>query len=161
MHAPYSRSRRFLHWFSAAMILWATFSGFGVLALAPEAPLRQWVEAVNPQVTSLFIPFFAWRLWLRLRQPSSAGHGAADAVHWALYAVIAAVLASGVLMMATPVRMFSLFTLPPLVHDPLWLQRLHQWHHLVCMALAALVALHLAAVVWHQWRGNDVMARMR
>ncbi|MBD1553883.1 cytochrome B [Pseudomonas sp. C2L11] len=161
MCTRYSRSRRALHWLSAVIILWASVSGFGVQAFPPGCAIRQWVESFNPQITSVFIPLFAWRLWLKCTQPGSANLNVAGAVHWALYGLVSAVLVTGVLMMATPVTMFGLFTLPSLVHDAVWLARLHHWHQLACMALAALVGLHLAAVVWHQMRGHTVMARMR
>jgi cytochrome b561 len=38
---------------------------------------------------------------------------------------------------------------------------LHEVHHVLCAVLAGLVALHLAAVVLHQMRGQSVLRRMR
>lgn len=143
------------------MILWATFSGFGVLALPPDAPLRLWVEQFNPQATSVFIPLFAWRCLLRWRASEGhAGERLAQNVHLALYGLTAVVLITGVLMMAHPVSMFGVFTLPELVYDSAWLARLHQWHHVACMLLALLVALHLLAVAWHHLHGRRILARM-
>lgn len=91
--SPYSRPRIFLHWLSAAIILWATFSGFGVVLLDTKDPFRQWVESFNPQITSLFIPFFAWRLWLAIKSPparerSTAQQRVASAAHKAIYAAV-------------------------------------------------------------------------
>jgi len=91
--SPYSRPRIFLHWLSAAIILWATFSGFGVVLLDTNDPFRQWVESFNPQITSLFIPFFAWRLWLAIKNPSArerntAQQRVASAAHKAIYAAV-------------------------------------------------------------------------
>ncbi|PVZ19837.1 MULTISPECIES: cytochrome b [unclassified Pseudomonas] len=161
MPPRYSPLRRALHWLSALMILWATLSGFGALALAADAPLRLWVEQFNPQVTSVFIPFFAWRCVLRWKAAATDdSERVAHVVHLALYGVTGAVLITGVLMMSHPVRMFSLFTLPELIHDSAWLARLHQWHHAACMALAALVSLHVLAVAWHHLNGRRVLARM-
>ena len=163
--SPYSRTRIFLHWLSAAVILWATFSGFGVALLDQNDPFRQWVESFNPQLTSLFIPFFVWRFWLAIKAP--ARHSAkniqarlASAAHKAIYGAVAGVLITGVLMMSHPVMLLALVPLPQLIHSKIMLLELHQVHHVLCAVLAGLVALHLAAVVLHQVRGRSVLGRM-
>lgn len=163
--SPYSRTRIFLHWLSAAVILWATFSGFGVALLDQNEPFRQWVESFNPQLTSLFIPFFVWRLWLAVKAPTrhsakNAQARLASAAHKAIYAVVAGVLITGVLMMSHPVMLLALVPLPQLIHSKIMLLELHQVHHVLCAVLAGLVALHLAAVVLHQVRGRSVLGRM-
>lgn len=162
--SAYSKPRVFLHWLSAAIILWATFSGFGVALLDANHPFRQWVESFNPQITSLFIPFFAWRLWLAIKAAPHLRHNTqerlASAAHMALYAAISGVLITGVLMMTHPVTLIALITLPQLIHSNAALLGLHQLHHVLCAVLAGLVALHLAAVVMHQVRGKSVMGRM-
>lgn len=162
----YSKPRIFLHWLSAAIILWATLSGFGVVLLDANDPFRQWVESFNPQITSLFIPFFAWRLWLTikatpLRKRRSAQEHLASATHTALYVAVSGVLITGVLMMTHPVTLMAVITLPQLIHSQLTLLKLHELHHVLCAVLAGLVALHLAAVVLHQLRGKSVLGRMR
>ncbi|SEI20819.1 cytochrome b [Pseudomonas asplenii] len=161
----YSKPRIFLHWLSAVVILWATFSGFGVTFMDRQAPLRQWVESLNPQLTSLFIPFFAWRLWLAIKAPArpvNAGLQArlARLAHVTIYATVTGVLVTGVLMMNHPVEMLDLFELPQLVHSRSALAQLHQEHHVMCALLGALVALHLLAVVQHQVMGRPVLGRM-
>ena len=161
----YSKTRIFLHWLSAAIILWATFSGFGVAMLDTQDPLRQWVESVNPQLTSLFIPFFAWRLWLALKSrprllDRTAQERLASAAHKAIYAAVTGVLITGVLMMSHPVMLMALVPLPQLIHSKVALLQLHELHHMLCALLAGLVALHLAAVVMHQVRGKSVLGRM-
>jgi len=161
----YSKSRILLHWLSAAIILWATLSGFGVVLLEPNDPFRQWVEAFNPQITSLFIPFFAWRLWLAikahpLRPSSTTQERLASAAHKAIYAAVSGVLITGVLMMSHPVTLLALVPLPQLIHSKIALLQLHELHHVLCAILAGLVALHLAAVVMHQVRGRSVLGRM-
>lgn len=163
--SAYSKPRIALHWLSAAVILWATFSGFGVTVLDPTHPFRQWVEAFNPQLTSLFIPFFAWRLWLALKaaphpQRKTPPQRVASIAHMALYAIVSGVLITGVLMMSHPVVLLALVPLPQLVHSKLALLELHQLHHVLCALLAGLVAVHLMAVVMHQVRGKSVLARM-
>lgn len=160
--SPYSSPRKYLHWLSALIILWATFSGFGVGLLAPEHPLRVWVENLNPQLTSLFIPLFLARLWLYLRDRDTAVHNRVAAwVHGALYLMIFSVLLSGVLMMTHPVPMLGLMTFPQLIHSSLALTRIHEAHHVLCAVLAVLVAMHLGAVAMHALRGQSVLHRMR
>lgn len=164
---PYSKVRKLLHWLSALVILWATLSGFGVTALAPDQPLRMWVEAVNPQITTLFTPLFLWRLGLYLR--SGAGRAfaqrslqekLASLAHGALYFIIASVLLTGILMMTHPVVLLAIVPLPQLVHSATALTELHALHHLACGVLALLVLLHLAAVLQHQLKGRSVLERM-
>lgn len=164
--SAYSRTRIFLHWLSAAVILWATFSGFGVALLDERDPFREWVESFNPQLTSLFIPIFVWRLWLASKAPSpltakNVQARLASAAHKAIYGAVAGVLITGVLMMSHPVMLLALVPLPQLIHSKIALMELHQVHHALCAVLAGLVALHLAAVVLHQVRGNSVLKRMR
>lgn len=163
--SAYTKPRIFLHWLSAAIILWATFSGFGVALLDANDPFRQWVESFNPQITSLFIPFFAWRLWLAIRAGSShkretAQERVAGLAHKAIYLAVTGVLITGVLMMDHPVAMLALVTLPQLIHSKMALLELHELHHVLCAMLAGLVALHLGAVVLHQVRGKSVLGRM-
>ena len=163
--SPYSRTRIFLHWLSAVVILWATFSGFGVALLDESDPFRQWVESFNPQLTSLFIPFFAWRLWLAIKAPArdsakNVQARLASAAHKAIYGAVAGVLITGVLMMSHPVMLLALVPLPQLIRSKIALLELHQVHHVLCAVLAGLVALHLAAVVLHQVRGKSVLGRM-
>ena len=164
--SAYSKTRILLHWLSAAVILWATFSGFGVSLLDQSDPFREWVESFNPQLTSLFIPFFVWRLWLAVKAPArdtakNAQARLASAAHKAIYAAVAGVLITGVLMMSHPVMLLALVPLPQLVHSKIALLELHEVHHALCAALAGLVALHLGAVVMHQVRGKPVLGRMR
>jgi len=160
----YSKPRIVLHWLSAAVILWATFSGFGVVLLDPIHPFRQWVESFNPQLTSLFIPFFAWRLWLALRAepraPRNPQERLASTVHMGIYAAVSGVLITGVLMMTHPVTLLALITLPQLVHSKIVLLELHDLHHVLCVVLAGLVTLHMAAVAMHHVRGKSVLRRM-
>ncbi|WP_341522233.1 cytochrome b/b6 domain-containing protein [Pseudomonas sp. G.S.17] len=164
---PYSSVRVFLHWLSALIIIWATVSGFGVALLPKGDALRQWVEALNPQVSTLFIPFFAWRFWLHLKAPKPATTAKstqatlARVTHSVLYLLIAGVLITGVLMMTHPVILLTLIPMPQLIHSTPALAELRSVHHLLCALLAVLVILHLLAVIKHQVTGRSVLYRMR
>jgi len=164
---PYTDARIFLHWISALVILWATLSGFGVTLLPVNHPVRQWVESLNPQLTSLFIPLFAWRLWLYLTTSSESAAGTrglqksiARLAHTLIYLSVSGVLLTGVMMMNHPVLLLGIMPLPQLLHSLPALAEVQQLHHLLCTLLAALVALHLAAVLQHQLRGRSVLRRM-
>ncbi|WP_256346590.1 cytochrome b/b6 domain-containing protein [Pseudomonas gingeri] len=164
---PYTTTRIYLHWISALVILWATLSGFGVTLLPANHPVRQWVESFNPQITSLFIPFFAWRLWLYLSTSSEQSTDTRDLqksiaklTHTLIYLCVSGVLLTGVVMMNHPVLLLGIMPLPQLLHSLPALAEVHQLHHLLCTLLAVLVALHLAAVVRHQLRGSSVLRRM-
>lgn len=163
---PYSASRVYLHWISAAVILWATFSGFGVAVLAPDDSFRAWVESFNPQLTSVFIPVFMWRAWLAMTANSKAPlrtlqEHLAHWAHLAIYVTVTGVLITGALMMTHPVTMLGLIQLPQLIHSATALITLHEVHHVLCAALAGLVVLHVMAVVQHQVLGRSVLGRMR
>jgi superoxide oxidase len=165
--AHYSTTRIYLHWLSALVILWATVSGFGVELLPVDYPLRQWVETFNPQITSLFIPIFAWRVWLYLKSPSEQTRGTgslqrrfAKLTHTLVYVCVSGVLLTGVMMMNHPVMLLGVMPLPQVLHSLTTLEDAHQVHHLLCATLAILVMLHLSAVLWHQLRGHSVLERM-
>ncbi|WP_213875592.1 cytochrome b/b6 domain-containing protein [Pseudomonas sp. dw_358] len=160
----YSPVRIALHWLSAAFILWALIMGAYAGTLAEDAPLRTGVAALNVSLATLFIPLFAWRLWLRLRAERQAPKTLAEhAAHWAhnlLYLLTGAVLVTGVLMMNRPIRVFDWLTLPQPLHDPALLHRLMQVHAGSCAVLGALVLLHVLAVIKHEASGRRVLRRM-
>jgi cytochrome b561 len=80
--------------------------------------------------------------------------------HCAIYVLTAVVLLTGVLMMKEPADVFGLVRFGPVLTQP----ELHEWftrlHIGSCIALAALLALHIAAVIKHQMSGNPVLKRM-
>jgi len=63
-------------------------------------------------------------------------------------------------MMNHPVLLLGIMPLPQLLHSVPALADVQQLHHLLCAMLAALVGLHLAAVLQHQLRGSSVLRRM-
>jgi superoxide oxidase len=168
-HAPaYSRSQIILHWLSAAVILWASCSGFIAGTRAVGDSLRIYIDSFNPQLTTLFIPFFLWRVVLYLRTQPWRGWRAlpwgarfAAMGHGALYACISAVLASGFLMMPAPWRLAGVLPMPHFVHDAATLQILGVLHRSFCACLAVLTCGHLLAVLKHHAAGEPILNRMR
>ncbi len=160
----YSRARIFLHWLSAAIILWATVTGFTASCFSKQSALRMAVDLINPQLTTLFVPFFLWRAALYCKHRPWAEWARASMqerlallVHGLLYTAIATVLATGVLMMPMPWKLLGLLPMPVLGHGQ---QPLFLLHKGACTALAALVILHLSAVMWHLRQGHPVLRRM-
>ncbi|MDO7897877.1 cytochrome b [Pseudomonas citrulli] len=167
MHCThYSGRRVLLHWLSAVVILWALVSGFYVAYYPVSAATEQWVGSLNVSLTTLFIPLFAWRLWLfvealEARPPApSPIHRLALAVHASIYLVIGVVLVTGVLMMKSAISVFGLLQLPQPLDDPAWIEWANAAHVLSCGVLSVLIALHLCAVAWHECSGRRVVRRM-
>lgn len=167
MTERYSLSRRVLHWLSAAVILWATASGF-TSALATLPPVvEQTIGAFNVALTLLFIPVFGLRLWLAVsgHKPSTPGlsrrqQRTAAAGHWLIYSAVVLVLFSGFSMMERPMTVFGLFELAPWLPPSAATRFFSHLHHYSCALLALLVAGHIAAVLLHQQRGVRVMSKM-
>lgn len=163
----YGAPARWLHWLSAAVILWALASGLamaaGTLAPAPKAA----VTGFNVAITTAFLPIFllriAWALVAPHPGPLTTARKqrlAARIGHLALYATTSVVLVSGVLMMDRPIDLFGLATLPRPLTDDAWCQWFAGLHRDSCAYLTIFLALHLAAVAWHQLRGRRVLQRM-
>ncbi len=155
-----------LHWLSAAVILWALGSGFLVAFVEVSAGTEARISALNVSLTALLTPLFALRMlmaWrhrhLRIHAPGLMGKLARYA-HLSLYIVTTLVLASGILMMDRDIQIFGLLRIPAPVTAPLVLETIHGVHRYACVVLAGLVALHVGAVVLHQWRRTPVLQRM-
>ncbi|AUM67889.1 cytochrome b [Pseudomonas fluorescens] len=166
MSIHYSRRRVLLHWLSAIIILWALASGFYVAFNPVSASTEQWVGSLNVSLTTLFIPFFVWRTWLFVCELEPRGtvlslnKRLALAVHALIYLVIGVVLVTGVLMMKSAISVFGLVRFPQPLADPLLIELANTVHALSCMVLSLLVALHLCAVLWHEFSGRRVVRRM-
>ena len=156
-----------LHWVSAWVIIWGTLSGFGVKLLPNGQPVRVFVEQLNPQVTTLFIPLFMWRTWIYLQSrpwqlhPDGVLQRGQGMLYLAFYLTINVVLLTGVLMMDHSIRLLGMLPMPQLVFDPDWLAVLSRMHRDFCVLLGGLMVLHLALVVLQQRAGRNVMGRMR
>ena len=163
----YSRLQVGLHWLSAIIIMWALVSGGLFRIVEFSEGLKEDLAHFNVSLTLLFIPFFMLRVYLAFSTSSSAHvcgpnlmERLARIAHCAIYALTTVVLISGVLMMKDRADLFGFFYFGPVLTQPTlheWFGHLHIWS---CVALAALIALHIGAVIWHQLSGNSVMKRM-
>jgi cytochrome b561 len=163
----YSRLQIVLHWLSAAVILWALVTGSLLSVVDVDDEFKSSVASFNVSLTSLFIPLFILRAWLAFLPSlgdrtfaASTSQRLARIAHCAIYVLTAVVLLTGVLMMKERADVFGLVRFGPVLTQP----ELHEWftrlHIGSCIALAALLALHIAAVINHQMRGNPVLKRM-
>lgn len=164
----YNVQARLLHWLSALVILWATASGFLVLLTDLEESTIEVIAGFNVAITTLFIPFFIWRIVNRVingvpEYPDTIKHyevKAALSVQVGIYFLVSVVLVSGVLMMDQNIDVFGLFELPQLIHN---VELIHFWetaHQISTRILAIFVLLHVAAVVRHERVGNKILKRM-
>lgn len=155
-----------LHWLSAGVILWALGSGFLVAFADLAAATEAWVSALNISLTALLIPLFALRMGLAWRHRHQRRHtpglmGAlARHAHLGLYAITVLVLITGIAMMDRQIRIFGLISFAPPLTDPALLTWFHGLHRYACAVLGIMVVLHVAAVLFHQWRRTPVLRRM-
>lgn len=162
------RSMRFLHWLTVACVL-----AVAILALIRDETAgrvaRQWLLEGHRHVGLLILALVLVRIGLRLRLGtlprivhSRLLRLAASLTHAALYATLLAMPLIGWALSNAedkPVHLFGL-TLPTLVADDEDLaDRLLVWHQDVAWALLALVALHVAAALWHHFVRRDGVLR--
>jgi cytochrome b561 len=163
----YRWQQALLHWVSAALILWLLVSGFAVAYLDVAPRTFNLVSFTNVAMSTLFIPVFLLRWLLRLRWGSPAGFHhdrrmkfVAELVHQGLYWTTGFVLLSGVLMMKHEIDVFGWFSFPPLLSDPAGQALWFTLHIGGCLVLAALLVMHIGAVVMHELCGRRVLRRM-
>lgn len=163
----YSLPQILLHWVSALVILWTLSSGFYVAMASVLPETKALVGFINVSLTALLIPVFVVRVYFffahKITHRGDSGRWAVYAawlVHVALYMVTAIVLATGVLMMERDIDIFGWVSFRQPLTDPYWTQWFEDVHIFSCMLLSALVALHIAAVIKHEFSGTRVLRRM-
>ena len=160
-----------LHWFTFALVLCVAGIGL-VMDELPSGPGKLQVYALHKSLglTVLFVTALrlAWRLFER-RPELLPGPGwqraLARLTHVGLYLLLLLVPLSGWWYNSTagfPLRWFGLFKLPPLGEfDRALKAQANQTHELLFWLLAATIALHALASLWHHYRVRDrTLARM-
>lgn len=153
----YSRLQIALHWATVALILWqfvahdAMSQAWRAFRQGAELPASALVSAhIFAGVALLVIAF--WRMILRVMRPAPAAPAgqsaplrmAAAAVHGALYVITVAVVVSGA------VAWFA------------GIEAAGEAHEFLKTLLLALIGLHVAAALWHQfWLRDGLLNRMR
>ncbi len=167
----YPPSARLLHWAMAALILSMLF--LGVSMIDSFAPWQHPARTLHQSFGILALLLVALRLANRLRFPAPALPAdlapaqrlAARASQVLLYALMIAVPLTGWAMQSAggvPVRVFGLFTLPPITPVRLELYALFRdGHALLTWSLFGLILLHVGAALHHGLiRRDGVLAGM-
>lgn len=165
-----------LHWGLALAIFAALASGlYGASLPVSIARLRwvNWHKWLGIAVLAASLLRLAWRLYCPppvLPAAVLAGmqgwqHAAHRAVHGMLYALFLAVPLAGWAYSSSSgfqIVWLGLWPMPDWVPiDKTLAHALRGWHATLAYALAALVLLHVAAVLKHQWLDRDgLLARM-
>jgi cytochrome b561 len=160
-----------LHWLSFLLVLSLAIVGLTMVEL-PTGVLKLKVYALHKSfgltVLALTALRLLWRLFER-RPPMLAAprwqNALAALTHYGLYLLLLLVPLSGWWFNSTagfPLKWFGLFKLPPLGGFDLALKQMaRDRHEFLFWVLAATVALHAAAALWHHYRLRDrTLARM-
>lgn len=168
----YRGPARLLHWVMAALVLFTVPVGF-VLLEVPAGPIQNTLFDLHRSIGVLLFVLVVIRLGYRVFHPApplpadlpQIQRIAAPAVHALLYALLLInplVGWWGTSAFGAPIHVFWLFELPPLVgRDMAVAERVLGLHGVIGLALAILVALHIAAALYHHFvRRDDVLRRM-
>ena len=168
----YTVTARVLHWITAAAILlmlplgWASANEWG-------ASWQDWLYNLHRSIGAALIPIILVRVIYRITHPPlplpeaipPLQRLAAAGTHGALYALLLAQPVIGWIATSAypaPIPVFALFELPPLwgANRPLS-DRLFSLHAAFGIAIAIVVALHVAAACHHHFvRKDRVLLRM-
>ena len=168
----YTRVAIALHWLVALLVLGQIFFG-GYLELVPRGSasrggLVNWHKSIGLTIWLLVWIRLGWRL-RHAPPPASARlpawqRGAATAVHWGLYACLLLAPLAGYIasnFSKYGVTLYGLWRLAPWGRDDKAMYQLFNGIHVfTAWTLATLVALHVAAGIYHAARRDGVMARM-
>lgn len=122
---------------------------------------------INVSITTLYLPIFIVRLYVTVTHlHASRGmkrtkkDNLVPGVHLLIHAIVALVLFTGVLMMDRDISVFDVLFIPQPLSSVSLIDLFFRIHVGACVALALLLALHIAAVVRHQIAGAKILNRM-
>jgi cytochrome b561 len=168
----YTVTARALHWITAALILFMLPAGF-MAAHEWGGPLQDALYDLHKSFGALIIPVVVFRLIYRWMHPplplpediAPVHRLAAGATHWALYILLVAQPMVGWIATSAypaPVPFFWKITLPSIwTEDRALSDQLFSIHQLIGIAIACLVAAHIAGALYHHFvRKDRVLMRM-
>jgi superoxide oxidase len=164
----YDAVARFFHWVFASGILYTSIAGY-TLAQLSGGPARDFLSRLNMSIATVLILLFPLRvIWKAVRvEPraipdvSAAQRSVAHWTHISMYVTMFAVLASGYLMVPDGYSFFGLVEIHTPFSKGAITDALFIIHRSSCALLAALVVLHVLAVVKHRLIDRrDVLRRM-
>lgn len=164
----YHPLRVWLHWISAAVILWALFSGFYAAYATTSSELKAIIGYINVSLTTLFVPVFTLRIicaFLLASPDDMPASGKvqqqlAKGMHFIIYLVTSVVMVTGILMMERDIPVFEWFTLPRPIKNDVITFRFKLIHISSCVLLSFILCGHIFAVLSHMMKGNKIMSRM-
>ena len=159
----------FYHWTVAALVVVQWVEG-QLIGYMPRGPLRldAWsLHIVGGVVLGvLLVRRIVWRLTRGRRLPAADGpllEMGAKAAHYALYALLIAIVVLGVsIIAARGFPMFNVFRIPPLgaQHSNLG-HELVGWHRMIANWILILAGVHAVAALFHHYVWRDgVLRRM-
>jgi cytochrome b561 len=168
----YTGVARLLHWIVAILVLLTIPAGFMLMRL-PPGKLQDTLFDLHRSVGVLLFVLVVIRLAWRLGHPPPPlpgdlptwQHVLSGIVHRLLYLLLLVqpiVGWWGTSAFGAPIKVFWLFQLPPLVaKDEAAAKIILGWHAGIGIALAAIVATHIGAALYHHFvRRDDVLRRM-
>lgn len=168
----YARTARVLHWVTAIIVIGIVPAGI-YMANASPGPTQDLLFNLHRSFGVLLLPIVLVRLAYRVGHappplpPDIAPlqRTAAQAVHWALYALLIVQPIVGWIATSAyraPIRVFWLFELPPIwpVDRP-FSEQMFFVHRVLGFAIAILALIHIGAALYHHFvRRDAVLMRM-
>ncbi|GLK80390.1 cytochrome b [Methylopila turkensis] len=168
----YTSTAKVLHWIVAAVVVAQIVGGVSLDFMA-DGPSKDWFYDVHKSTGVLILALMVARLGWRLAVPPPPPEptlerwqiGLSHAVHWALYLILLAMPLLGWIgsnAFGAPVPVFGLFEMPRIVGEDKELSKaVLGWHATLGFVGAGLIALHVAAALFHRFvRKDAVLARM-
>ena len=163
----YSMLQKVLHGLSALTIIWLLMSGFYVGLISEDPALKVFIGDLNVSVSLLLMPIFLLRLCVSFGRGYGALAGKhklmpwmAFCVHTLMYVSVVIVLISGFFMMDRPIIFFNVVTFSQPLSSVDMTGLFGRIHTPACGVLAALITLHVVAVIKHQLSGQSIIKRM-
>lgn len=171
--ARYSLIARILHWVVGVLVIGQIALGF-ITDAAPRDEAGR-LGAIHAQigimVLALVVLRLTWRIAVPLPSPPLSlapwQRLVSGIVHRTLYVLLLAMPLSGLavwMWIGTPVKLLGVVPLPlPRLagEDEFWLSVAGYIHEFGALAISALVALHIAAALWHEFVLRDRLIRRR
>jgi cytochrome b561 len=168
----YTPTARLLHWLTAALVVTMIVVGI-VMTNMGDGPTKDFLYHLHRSVGLVVLVVVLVRLVYRLTHPVPPLPAdfpdilklAARANHWAFYVLLIIQPLIGWIATSAyraPIRFFWLFEVPPIWPENRALsEQLFAVHAVIGVTLAVLIAIHVAAALYHHFiRRDEVLLRM-